>query len=192
MQGPRAEQLLDDIPRFERQQAQRCARIGIDVSAMPVSHVAVRCRTWREYVALRDELETLCSANSENVWNGRPISKIVLRRPPVVDGGREVPLIELIPPFHQRVYAMGLEHVGYVVGETFPSFVRTHEDVLTGQQFQSPVCRPVYRLFDDYTHVKLYERSLLDACRLEGARFDGIVHADWSPASPDAGPYEVS
>ncbi len=28
-------------------------------------------------------------------------------------------MIELIPPVHQRVYKMGLEHLGVVVGETF-------------------------------------------------------------------------
>jgi hypothetical protein len=28
-------------------------------------------------------------------------------------------LIELIPPVHQRVYKMGLEHLGVVVGDTF-------------------------------------------------------------------------
>jgi hypothetical protein len=32
-------------------------------------------------------------------------------------------MIELIPPVHQRVYKMGLEHLGVVVGDTFDAFV---------------------------------------------------------------------
>ena len=66
---------------------------------------------------LRDRLEEQCTGNLENVWNGRPISKLLLRAPVTVGDGLGVDLIELIPPFHQRVYRMGLEHVGLVVGD---------------------------------------------------------------------------
>ena len=60
----------------------------------------------------------------ENVWNGRPISMILLAEPLSVLDGQVVPLIELIPPVHQRVYKMGLEHLGVVVGEDVDEFSR--------------------------------------------------------------------
>jgi hypothetical protein len=47
----------------------------------------------------------------------------------------------------------------------------------------------MYVWIKDYTHVKFYERSLMDECMLEGARFEGFDHAAWDPANPDAGPY---
>lgn len=175
---------------FYRQQVQRLAELGIDAAPMAMSHLAVRTATWREYVVARDRLEEHAGANLENVWNGRPISKILLHEPLDLGGGA-VDLIELIPPFHQRVYAMGLEHVGFVVGPDLEEFVERHLDVLTGRQFQTRSCRPAYRLFDDYTHVKFYERSLHDECVREGATFDRFVHADWEPEDPDAGPYEI-
>ena len=56
-------------------------------------------------------------ANVENIWNGRPISKILLREPLEVEPHVTVDLIELLPPPHQRTYKMGLEHVGVVVGD---------------------------------------------------------------------------
>jgi len=146
--------------------------------------------TWREYCRLRDATEGFAAATAENVWNGRPIAKIVLQRPIEVDR-RAIELIELIPPFHQRVYRMGVEHVGFVVGPGFGEFVERHREVLTGQQFQSRWCAPAYRLFPDYTHVKFYERSLRAACELEGATFEGFVHAEWHPADVDRGPYEL-
>ena len=184
---------VQDIPTqlrgFVAQQDRRCRSLGIDVSGYAISHVAVRCRTWDEYVATRDSLERVASANLENVWNGRPISKLVLSEPVPVGGERHVSVIELIAPFHQRIYKMGLEHVGYVVGDTFGEFAQTHFAVLTGQQFQSEYCAPVYVLFSDYTHVKFYERSLRDACILEGADFSRTVHAPWAPDNPLAGPY---
>jgi hypothetical protein len=92
-----------------------------------------------------------------------------------------VSLIELIPPVHQRVYRMGLEHLGVVVGEDVEDFSRVHRAALTGQQFQSPDVEPHYILFEDFTHVKFYSRSLYDSVLLQGTRFDGHHVDDWVP-----------
>ncbi|HEX9888672.1 MAG TPA: hypothetical protein VGA69_04295, partial [Nitriliruptorales bacterium] len=96
-----------------------------------------------------------------------------------------VPLIELIPPVHQRVYKMGLEHLGVVVGDTFDAFVEAHKPVLTGQQFQGPTSTPdpVYILMEDFTHVKFYRLSLRASVELfEGPFGDGFSHVDdWVP-----------
>lgn len=184
--------VLAAVPEFYAEQAAKCAVLGIDVAGFPVSHVAVRTRTWRDYVELRDALEQVSTGNLENVWNGRPISKLMLREPVPVGAGHAVPLVELIPPFHQRVYRMGLEHVGFVVGDDVDAFGRTHREVLTGQQFQSPVCEPYYVMFPDYTHVKFYRWSLGDVVVREGNTLDRFQHADWKPADELAGPYELA
>ena len=127
-------------------------------------------------------LERHAVANRENVWNGRPISLIVLAEPLGVLDGQVVPLIELIPPVHQRVYKMGLEHLGVVVGDEVDAFSRRHRAALTGQQFQSAANEPYYVLFEDFTHVKFYRRSLRAAVELEGGTFDGFHHVDdWVP-----------
>src|SRR6476469_5401009 len=162
-------------------QRDRLSARGIDISSYTLSHIAVRVADWDLYVHQRTLLERHASANRENVWNGRPISLIVLSEPlEVLDTPGS--LIELIPPVHQRVYRMGLEHLGVVVGEEFDDFSRVHRAVLTGQQFQSPNVEPVYILFEDFTHVKFYRRSLYDGVILDGARFDDFSHVDdWVP-----------
>ncbi len=77
---------------------------------------------------------------------------------------------------------MGLEHLGVVVGEDVDAFSREHRAALTGQQFQGADNEPYYALFEDFTHVKFYRRSLYDVCVLAGASFDGFVHVDdWVP-----------
>jgi hypothetical protein len=83
---------IGDVKAFFVLQAQRCADLGIDVADFPIGHVAHRSRTWREYVATRDELERVASANVENVWNGRPISKLLLEQPVSVSERHEVEL----------------------------------------------------------------------------------------------------
>ena len=187
--------LIGDYQAFTVQQRDRLTTRGIDITPFELSHLAVRVPEWDQYVHLRSLLERHAVANLESVWNGRPISKILLAEPLRVLDGQLVPLIELIPPVHQRVYKMGLEHLGVVVGEDVDAFSRVHRAALTGQQFQSPMNEPYYVLFEDFTHVKFYRRSLRAAIELEGGRFDGIHHVDgWVPqrlvtaTGPDALP----
>src|SRR5215211_2223022 len=103
-------------------QRDRLVARGIDIAPYPLSHLAVRVADWDLYVHQRTLLERHARANSENVWNGRPISLIVLAEPLDVLDGTPVSLIELILPFHLRVYRMGLEHLGVVVVEDIDDF----------------------------------------------------------------------
>ena len=174
-------QILGDYQGFFAMQKARLARRSMDISGCPVSHLAYRTETYDEYLALRDRIEERCSANIENVWNGRPISKMLLNSPLDLGDGFEVSLIELIPPIHQRLYKMGLEHVGIVIGDSVDEFGCVHRSNLTGQQFQSPLCEPYYVLFEeDYTHVKFYRESLMDVCIKEGLSLEGFSHvSNW-------------
>ena len=182
MMGDPVGDIIGDYRGFVAQQHARLLARGIDIRPYPLSHLAVRVAEWDQYVHVRTLLERHATANVENVFNGRPISKILLATPLEVLDGTAVPFIELIPPVHQRVYKMGLEHLGVVVGEGVDAFSREHRAALTGQQFQSADNEPYYTLFEDFTHVKFYRRSLSDVRVLEGARFDGFVHVDdWVP-----------
>jgi len=176
------EDIIGDYRAFVARQRDRLSARGIDIAPYSLSHLAYRVPEWEQYVHLRTLLERHATANVENVWNGRPISMILLAQPLDVLGGAVVPLIELIPPVHQRVYRMGLEHLGVVVGDGVDEFSRVHRRALTGQQFQSATNEPYYVLFEDFTHVKFHRRSLRDVVELKGARFDGFHHVDdWVP-----------
>jgi predicted metalloenzyme YecM len=178
------EDIIGDYRAFAALQRDRLLTRGIDIAPYELSHLAVRVPEWDQYVRIRTLLERHAVANRENVWNGRPISIIVLERPLEVLDGQVVPDIELIPPVHQRVYKMGLEHLGVVVGDTFDAFVEAHKPVLTGQQFQGPSSTPdpVYILLEDFTHVKFYRHSLRASIEQEGARFEGFQHVEnWVP-----------
>ena len=174
--------LIGDYRAFTAQQRDRLVARGIDIAPYALSHLAVRVPEWDQYVHLRSLLERHAVANRENFWNGRPISLIVPAQPLQVLDGKVVPLIELIPPVHQRVYKMGLEHLGVVVGEEVDAFSRQHRAALTGQQFQSQWNEPYYVLFEDFTHVKFHSRSQRAAVEQQGATFDGVHHVDdWVP-----------
>jgi hypothetical protein len=177
--------IIGDYEAFAAQQRDRLLERGIDIAPYALSHIAYRVPEWDQYLRVRGQLERHAVANRENVWNGRPISLIVFDDLEVL--GKPLPMIELIPPVHQRVYRMGCEHLGVVVGEDgFDAFVDTHKPVLTGQQFQGPASTPdpVYILMEDFTHVKFYRRSLQASVEtFEGEAFKpGFHHVEgWVP-----------
>ena len=174
--------IIGDYGAFAAQQRDRLLARGIDIAPYELGHLAVRVPEWDQYVHLRTLLERHASANTEGAWNGRPMSMILLAEPLRVLDGKVIPLIELIPPVHQRVYKMGMEHFGVVVGEEVDAFSRRHRAALTGQQFQNEWNEPYYILFEDFTHVKFHRRSLRAAVELEGRTFDGFYHIDdWVP-----------
>src|SRR6266705_3086711 len=127
--------IIGDYRAFAAQQRDRLLARGIDIAPYALSHLAFRVPEWDQYVHVRTLLERHAVANRENVWNGRPISLIVPAEPLEVLEGKTIPLIELIPPVHQRVYKMGLEHLGVVVGDEVDAFSRRHRAALPGPQF---------------------------------------------------------
>ena len=96
-------QILGDYQGFFAMQKGRLAERNMDISGYSVSHLAFRTETYDEYLALRDRIEQHCTANIENVWNGRPNSKMLLKSALDLGDGFEVSLVELIPPVHQRL-----------------------------------------------------------------------------------------
>ena len=73
--------LIGDYRAFTALQRDRLAARGIDIAPYELSHLAVRVPEWDQYVHLRTLLERHAIANLENVWNGRPISMILLAEP---------------------------------------------------------------------------------------------------------------
>jgi len=168
--------IIGDFAAFYWQQLNRLRDLGVDATGYAVSHVAYRVASLDEYLAVRNQIEALCRANVENVWNGRPISKMLLSESAGLGNGASVDLVELIPPEHGAPVAMGLEHVGIVIGEDVDEFARTHEAAITKQQHQSENCEPYLITFHDLTTVKFYRYSLMDVCVREGWVFDDFHH----------------
>lgn len=174
--------VIGDYKSFAVQQNDRLLARGIDIAPYDLGHLAVRVPEWDLYVHQRTLLERRSRASFENVWNGRPIALILLDEPLRVLGDKEIPLIELIPPVHQRIYKMGMEHIGVVVGDGVDEFSRRHRAVLTGQQFQNEWNEPYYVLFEDFTHMKFHRLALREVVEMQGGTFEGIHHVEgWVP-----------
>ena len=177
--------IIGDPPAFFTLQLARLNDLQIDISGCEISHLAYRTESYEEYLRTREKIERHCTSNIENVWNGRPISIMQLNEPLTLSEEFEVRVIELIPPIHRRVYKMGMEHLGVVIGDTVDAFSRKHRAALTGQQFQSEECEPYYvTFFEDFTMVKFYRMPLLEICkRQHGLSYEGFSHVEnWNLA----------
>lgn len=175
------ESILGDFRAFFTNQLKDLKNAGFELKPLPVSHLAFRTKTYDEYLGKRDEIEAHSIANVENIWRGRPISKILLKDPLPLDADHEVSLIELIPPVHLFDYPMGLEHVGLVIGDGFDIFCTDNKSRFSTVQDQGPFCQPHMIIFKSGYAVKFYRHSLMDVVLKEGRRFDGFHHVDWDP-----------
>ncbi|MBT5220016.1 MAG: hypothetical protein HOI35_06830 [Woeseia sp.] len=170
---------IGDYLGFFRQQLERLTQLGIDISGLPISHLAYRATTVDEYRTLRDAIEHHCCANVESVWNGRPISKLRLTGPLDLGDHFSTKIIELIPPGDRDAYPMGLEHVGIVVGDGIDTFYTEHREKLSGQQGQNAASEPYsIRFEEDRTTIKFYRHSLQKLCEIDGHTFDRFYHAN--------------
>ena len=176
--------IIGDYQAFFELQRARLRDLRIDISGCRMSHLAYRTETYDDYLRTRAEIEQHCTSNIENIWNGRPISIMQLDEPLNLSSDFEVRVIELIPPIHRRVYKMGMEHFGVVIGDSVDDFSRKHRSALTGQQFQSDECEPYYvTFFEDFTMMKFYRNPLLEICESQhGRSFEGFSHVEkWNP-----------
>ncbi len=168
---------IGDVEAFYTDVVARLGQLGVDVSELPLSHVAYRCPSLDAYRSRRDALETVCAGNVENEWHGRPISKLLLSSVFPLGERHGLTLIELIPPPHDPRYALGLEHFGFVVGPGLEAFRQRHAHVISGQQDQGPFNQPLFISLGAGHLVKFHQRSLREVTELEGRRFDGVQHA---------------
>jgi len=106
--------VLGNCSEFYEEQTRRLLDLGVDPRAVRSVMWPIGPRRCLSYLDIRRQLEPWCSANVENVWGGRPISKLLLQTPLDLAPNSFTRLVELIPPPHpdvyQRVYKLGLEH----------------------------------------------------------------------------------
>src|SRR3954468_13955830 len=84
--------IIGDYRAFAAQQRDRLLARGIDIAPYALSHLCFRVPEWDQYVHVRTLLDPQATSNLENLWNGRPISLILLPEPLEVLEGKPVPM----------------------------------------------------------------------------------------------------
>lgn len=163
--------ILGDYDAFFKDILANLNSKGIKIDGYAMSHLGYKAKSVEEYKYVRDELLPFSESMVENVHNGRPIAKILLKTALKLPQGYSVALMEIMPPKNSQAQKDGLEHCGFVVGKSLEDFEKTYASVLTGIQDQGPFCQPAFIVFDDDTRVKFYEYGLKEVVELEGRQF---------------------
>ena len=161
-------QFLGDYESFFEKIMSNLSSKTINIDNYKISHLGYKAKTLKEYVRVRDGVKKYSSKFIENVHNGRPIAKLILKKPLKLGDNFSTPLIEVMPPKLGKQYPGGLEHLGVVLGENLDQFDEKYQKIITGKQNQSPSCKPSYIRFDDGLRVKFYKLSLRDHIEAEG------------------------
>src|SRR5262249_24524755 len=135
-----------------------------------ISHLCYRVTTNAEYEAKREGLKSFSRALVENEFNGRAVSMLLLKSPLALSDSHHASLIELPAPRAAHTYPLGLEHVGFVVGEDLPAFNERFKSVLSGVKDRGPECRLSFVTFADGKTAKFYDRPLLEIIERDGWR----------------------
>jgi uncharacterized protein len=163
--------ILGDYDKFFATVIENLKALNVDVTGLPMSHLGFKAKTVEEYESVREALLPYSVSMVENVHNGRPIAKIILRNPLQLGIGFNVSLMEIMPPKNLQAQIDGLEHCGFVVGNKLDDFVAKHKNVITGIQDQGPFCQPAFIVFEDGRRVKFYKYPLQQVVELEGHEF---------------------
>ena len=84
---------------------------GIMVDTYPMSHLGYKAKSVEEYESVKDGLLPYSESMVENVHNGRPIAKIILKQPLMLERGFSVSLMEIMPPKNSQAQKKGLNIV---------------------------------------------------------------------------------
>ncbi|WP_428943296.1 VOC family protein [Pantoea sp. FN060301] len=106
--------LANDLPRFESSLTQLAARLGLDLAALEVDHIAVRCHQNSTAERWKQGFLQLGELFSEKTINGRPIALFELRNPLKV-GPWQITVIELPWPGNRLYRHEGWEHIEVVL-----------------------------------------------------------------------------
>jgi len=99
-------EIIGDYSAFAAPQRDSLLARGIEIAPYALSHLAFRVPEWDQYVHVRTLLERHRSPTARTSGTSAR-SLIVPAEPLEVLDGKAVPLIELIPPVHQRDYKGG-------------------------------------------------------------------------------------
>ncbi|HLC69461.1 MAG TPA: VOC family protein [Patescibacteria group bacterium] len=162
--------VIGDYQEFVRRVLKNVERLGINVENFPIDHICFRVGSAEEYVDYKAKLLPYTVKYVENFHHGRPILKLILREPLLVDG-YSIPLIELPSPKKEVTYKTGLEHLEMAVGEKFLEFKYKYRSKSSGEDDSGLYNKPFYFTFSDGTTFKIHKRPLEEVLRLEEAEF---------------------
>ena len=120
--------LLGDVDGFLEKVIASLNADEIDVSKYELDHVCYRVESQGEYKQFKSKISRLGECLTEIEIGGRLISTYKLKEP-ISFRKRKIYLVELPSPKEGSPYPKGLEHVEFVIPDSFDEFMKKHPNV---------------------------------------------------------------
>lgn len=145
-------------------------RAGVDVAGFELDHLCYRVETLEEYRRFKTELVGKANLLHEAVIGGRPIATYELRTPIHYQRSgiqRKISILELPSPKPGSPYRSGLEHVEFVIDESFEAFLARYPQLIFDMSGANKASNPEVRLSFEDCSVKFHHQSLKEVIALE-------------------------
>ncbi len=164
------QEVIGDYATFVKTVLQKAREAGFNPAHYPIDHLCFRVKSLDDYFIYKGKLLSYAKEYVENVHHGRPIIKIVLMEPLIVDEYK-IPLIELPAPKSNVEYVNGLEHLELAVGDDYSLLKEKYSNTFTGEEDSGPYNKPLLINLDDGKTLKIHQHSLYEVLTLEKATF---------------------
>lgn len=142
--------------------------LGVDVSDLEMDHIAYQAESDDDYDSLKPEFARLGQLVSEELVNGRRVGIYELGSPLHFQQYINT-AIELIAPKTGQNCPSALEHVEFVIKESFVSFMRRYQDIPWDTAAINQPRFPMIRLkLGDHIQVKFHLSPVLEIIRSKG------------------------
>lgn len=154
--------ILDNYNTFIEKILQKLNELSIDVSDLNMDHIGYQASSNEDYNRLRAEFNGLGVRISEEIVGGRRLGIYKLNNPLHFQQYTNT-AIELVAPKEGQICPSALEHVEFVLKESFESFLKRYPNVSWDTSAVNQPDFPMIKLkLNTYVQVKFHLTPVLE------------------------------
>ncbi|MCR4329573.1 MAG: VOC family protein [Candidatus Roizmanbacteria bacterium] len=154
--------ILNNYKQFIKEVLQKIDTLGIDVSTLHMDHIGYQASSDENYDTLKKLFEKFGTIVSEELVGNRRVGIYKLKSP-LLYQPYIISAIELIAPKEGQRCISGLEHVEFVLNESFSSFMKRYPDIPWDTSAMNRVDFPMIKVqLDTYLQAKFHHKSVLE------------------------------
>ena len=154
--------ILDHYTIFIEEVLEKLHEFKIDVSSFEMDHIGYQASSNEDYDRLREEFDKLGNRISEEIVGGRRVGIYTLNNP-LQYQQYIIPVIELIAPKEGQICPSALEHVEFVIQESFESFIKRYSNISWDVSAINQKDFPMVKLkLNTYIQVKFHVMPVLE------------------------------
>lgn len=152
---------IGDYETFLKKVFLELERHGVQIQDLEVDHLCFRTKSLAEYEFKKIELSPIATFLGEEMVNGRPIAAFKFKHP-IQFQNKTISVLEVPAPKPNSNHESGLEHVEFVIKESFENFIKKHDHLTFQLKGMSKQFNPEIEIEFENCAVKFHHQSLED------------------------------